>query len=164
MIPKYGLFLGAFWALSFVFTVQGLSVPGLGILGDVVGIMSIFAAGNMLRRIQEQWEPEPVALGYASRLRLSLRLNMCATMVCTFIQTLYMKFVDGGQIMETITQLYSDPQYQESLQTMMPGVTLQQITQMIQSISISQLIIQFLLINIVIGVILAPLSAIYGKK
>ena len=158
MIQKIGLYTGLAWAGSFVFTMLSLTQPGWGLAGNLLGVSTIWVAGLQLRNAQEQ----PWSLH--QRWRKSLSVHALAVLVCTFVQLLYFRFIDGGTLIESIVQLYQTPEIADALRKTMPELDIEQTVSLLSSLTLSELMGQILMMNAFLAILLSIPTTIVATR
>ena len=128
-------------------TAYSLGKPGMGLAGEIIGLMSIWVAGMQLRTHNLQ--------GIRQRWHRSLMVQLLAAVLCTFVQYIYFRYMDGGTFVQTIFDFYSNPENKAVIEQQYPGVNVQEVLKALCTIELSQLIMSFLIMNSLIAVLLS---------
>ncbi len=164
MIYKVGFYTGLCWSGSFLLAMLSLTQPVFGLTGNLLGIASIFVAGWQLRAMQMTEGTDAQPWGVHRRWRMSLQAQMLAGVLCLFVQYIYFRYVDNGRFLTSITDMYSNPQFGEMMQQMMPGSNPQDVLDAFSGITINALALNFLVINSLFAIILSIPTAIVARK
>ncbi len=119
----------------------------MGLAGEIIGLMSIWVAGMQLRTHNLQ--------GIRQRWHRSLMVQLLAAVLCTFVQYIYFRYMDGGTFVQTIFDFYSNPENKTVIEQQYPGVNVQEVLKALCTIELSQLIMSFLIMNSLIAVLLS---------
>lgn len=119
----------------------------MGLAGEIIGLMSIWVAGMQLRTHNLQ--------GIRLRWHRSLMVQLLAAVLCTFVQYIYFRYMDGGTFVQTIFDFYSNPENKAVIEQQYPGVNVQEVLKALCTIELSQLIMSFLIMNSLIAVLLS---------
>ncbi len=119
----------------------------MGLAGEIIGLMSIWVAGMQLRTHNLQ--------GIRQRWHRSLMVQLLAAVLCTFVQYIYFRYMDGGTFVQTIFDFYSNPENKAVIEQQYPGVNVQEVLKALCTIELSQLIMSFLIMNSLIAVLLS---------
>lgn len=157
MIQKIGLYTGLVWSGSFIFTMLSLTQPGWGFAGNLLGIATIWVAGIQLRNIQDT----PWSLH--QRWRKSLSVHALAALLCTFVQLIYLRFIDGGTMVDSIVRLYQTPDIADAIKKSMPDFDIEQTIGLLNNITLSELMGQMLMMNAFFAILLSIPTAVVAK-
>lgn len=154
-----GLRVGLVWIVSFCIVV--FTFPSfLSEVGLLTGLMALPIAGLSLRRLKSMVED-------ITTWRLawvSWYTYMCAVLLLTAAQYVYFAFLDKGRLLRNMTELYSSPETTEALQqagaTDMLNVIQESLEQM-GEMTTKDMMMGFLLMNMMMGVAFALLSMLF---
>lgn len=164
---QYGAIIGMMWIVSFAFYIIGLTRPLLGNIALLVGIMSVVAAGFLIRKFRNEVSP----LRFAQSWWMGILTYMYAALLMAVAQFIYFRYIDQGLLVDTYTAVMQQPEAIAMMQSMMPGEdvaqTTAEVTELLQSITPIQFTFEFLIYNLILGFILAIPTAwigLGGKK
>lgn len=161
---QYGAIVGLCWIVSFLCYMGGLRTPFLGDIGMIMGISSIFVAGNIIRYYHNMRQN----LNFRQAWWMALILYFCATILTALAQFIYFRYMDHGMLAQTYEQILTAPEYQNLLQNVLPqGADKEMIDSLISlfySITPIQMTFQLLIYNIFLGLILSLPTAFLGHR
>lgn len=165
---QYGTIVGLMWIVSFSFFIIGLSQPLISNLSLLFGLLSIFAAISLVRKFIREVTP----LNFWQSWRMSTFIYMYAALLMAAAQFIYFRFIDNGFLINTYMETIQKPEAITMMQNMMPGEDIKAITEqaidLLRNITPIQLTFEFLIYNLLLGIILsiptAGFSAAIGKK
>lgn len=161
---QYGAIVGLCWIFSFLSYMGGLTTPFLADIGLVLGIASVFVAGNIIRFYHNARQ----ALTFGRAWWMAITLYLCATLLTAAVQYVYFKYMDHGTLAQTYEQLLTAPEYQELLQQMMPQATegnmIQDMIDLLYSITPIQMTFQLMVYNLFLSLILSLPTALLGRR
>lgn len=146
-MSRIGFYTGVCWSISFLITAYSIGKPGLGLAGEIVGLLSIWVAGIQLRAHEIQ--------GIRRRWHRSLAVQLLAAVLCTFVQYIFFRYMDGGAFVQTILDFYGNPENKALIEHQYPGVNVQEVLDSFRNIELSQLIMSFLIMNSLIAILLS---------
>ncbi|MBO7347838.1 MAG: DUF4199 domain-containing protein [Bacteroidaceae bacterium] len=146
-MSRIGFFTGICWSISFLITAYSLGKPGMGLAGEIIGLMSIWVAGIQLRTQNIR--------GTRRRWHRSLAVQLLAAVLCTFVQYIFFRYMDGGTFVQTILDFYGNPENKAVIEQQYPGVNVQEVLSAFSTIELSQLIMSFLIMNSLIAILLS---------
>ena len=85
---QYGAIIGMMWIVSFAFYIIGLTRPLLGNIALLVGIMSVVAAGFLIRKFRNEVSP----LRFAQSWWMGILTYMYAALLMAVAQFIYFQF------------------------------------------------------------------------
>lgn len=109
--------------------------------------MSIWVAGIQLRTQNIR--------GTRRRWHRSLTVQLLAAVLCTFVQYIFFRYMDGGTFVQTILDFYGNPEDKAVIEQQYPGVNVQEVLSAFSTIELSQLIMSFLIMNSLIAILLS---------
>ena len=146
-MSKTGFYTGICWSISFLITAYSLGKPGMGLAGEIIGLMSIWVAGIQLRAQDIQ--------GIRRRWHRSLAVQLLAAVLCTFVQYIFFRYMDGGTFVQSIFDFYGNPENKALIEHQYPSVNVQEVLNSFRTIELSQLILSFLIMNSFIAILLS---------
>lgn len=164
---QYGAIIGLMWIVSFAFYIVGLTRPLLGNIALLVGILSVVAAGFLIRKFRHEVSP----LRFAQSWWMGILIYMYAALLMAVAQFVYFRYIDNGLMVSTYSTVMQQPEAIAMMQSMLPGEDVSQTTteivELLQSITPIQFTFEFLIYNLILGFILAIPTAwigLSGKK
>ena len=164
MISRIGFFTGLCWSASFVLAMLSLTQPSWGFAGNLLGVLSIWVAGVQLRAMQMSIPKEESHWGVRQRWHKSLQVQLLAALFCTFVQYVYFRYVDNGRMLTALTEVYTNPQYTDLLKQSMPEFKPQDILDVFSQITLTDLTINFLLVNSFLAIVLSLPTAFVARS
>ena len=163
MISKIGFFTGLCWSASFILAMLSLTNPSWGFAGNFLGVLSIWVAGVQLRAAQMLLSADNQLWGVRQRWHKSLQVQLLAGLLCTFVQYVYFRFFDNGRMLTVLTEVYTSPEYTELIKEAVPDFTPQQALEMLSQISLTELALNFLIINAFLAIVLSIPTAFVAR-
>lgn len=163
MISKIGFFTGLCWSASFILAMLSLTNPSWGFAGNFLGVLSIWVAGVQLRAAQMPLATDNQLWGVRQRWHKSLQVQLLAGLLCTFMQYVYFRFFDNGRMLTVLTEVYTSPEYTELIKEAVPDFTPQQVLEMLSQISLTELALNFLIINAFLAIVLSIPTAFVAR-
>lgn len=142
------LVVGGMWSVTFLLHMYGMRVPLLGLLGNLLGLFSIWTLYTNLLTYKMLFGNVPLRRMTA----LGVLICVMGCMLTALVQYCYFMFLDGGLFMSGIMTIMEQPEYDEALKGMMPaGMGKEQLLKMIQEITVGELTLQMLVMNLVLS-------------
>ncbi len=153
---NYGLLVGLCWSASFICTILGPEHPFVGNLGLLIGLVSIYYAGRLIRG----YNLESGNRSWFRTLWMSCLTYLFATMLVAVVQLVYFRYFDGGRLMMQMEQVMQMPQYKQ----LFSGVDEKAMQEALATLnSPTQLTVRFFSMNILLGLVLSiPTMLIAG--
>lgn len=151
--------LAFWWILSFVCQMQAVVLPLLGFLAYGLGLFSICALARnvaLFRALEN-------ATSWLRLLCLSVLTCMLCSLITTFAQHLYFRFLDGGAFLSSVMQAMEQPEFVNSWQEMQSGVTLEELKGQLSAITLGDLTMAFLWLNVLLSLFIAPFATMLSK-
>ena len=157
---NFGLWVGILCSLSFLFAVYARGGLLLAQLGNLLGIFAIILAGMFLRKYRELISP----LTFGQACRISFLTYFFASLITAVVQFIYFRYLDHGQVAEQMTNLLESPEYQQMLQRLSGQSDVKDIMESATSLLYNpiQMTIQLTWMNLILSIILTPLTALIG--
>ena len=161
---KYGAIVGLCWIISFLSFVNGLSTPFLADIGLVLGIASVFVAGNIIRFYHNARQE----LTFRRAWQMALTLFLCAAVLTAAAQYVYFQYMDHGTMAQAYEQILTAPEYQAHVQQILPQQgskdMIQEMIDLLYTITPIQMTIQLFIYNLFLGLLLSLPTALLGKR
>ncbi len=152
---QYGAAVGLIWIASFAFYVIGLTRPLVGNLALLTGLLSIVAAGLLLRRFRQEVCP----LRFWQTWWMGALTFMYASVLMAVAQFVYFRYIDHGQMADAYAAILQQPEAIAMMQGMMPGEDVGQaateVIGLLRTISPIRLTFEFLIYDLALGLVLA---------
>lgn len=150
------LFVGGLWSATFLLHMYGLRLPILGLIGNLVGLVSVWTLyANLLNY--------KLLFGKVSLTRmitLALLICLMGCMLTGLVQYIYFALLDGGQFMQNIMTVMEQPEYDEALKEMIPvGMSKNDLQKMLQEITVGELTVQLLIMNLMMSI---PMGVVFA--
>lgn len=162
-ISKIGFFTGLCWSASFLIAMYSLTNPAWGFAGNLIGMLSIWVAGVQLRAFQMLLPADAQPWNMSTRWQKSIMVQLLAAVLCTFVQYIYFRFVDGGRLLTIMTETYNNPAFIESMKEIMPEYKPEMVLDMLSQISLTSLTMNFLIINVLLALLLSVPTAFVAR-
>lgn len=112
----YGLIVGVTWLLAFYFSIYGISVPGLGLLGDICVVAAPVTAFFLAKSYRDKVLSGGITFGNALYFFFSLYVYACIILAAG--QFIYFTYLDQGFLYNTYKDILAQPAYQQMLRSM----------------------------------------------
>lgn len=155
------------WSLSFLATMYGTGIPLLSAVSSLLPLLSIW----MLRRRLSDYRNTYRPVSWMHTMMLSLVACLLAGLLTDAVQYAYFVFLDNGRLLSNVATVMQSDDYQRAVQQMMPDVSIDQMQQVIQSMTIRDIMVEVVVFNILaalptslIATILATIRQPQGKR
>ncbi len=153
---NYGLLVGLCWSASFVCAMWGQRHPFVGNLGLLIGLLSIYYAGRLIRGYNRE-------SGNSAWLRtwwMSFLTYIFATLLTAVVQYIYFRFIDNGMLLQQTEEVMHLPQYEQLFE----GFDEKAVQQALSTFtSPTQLTFRFFSLNILLGLVLSIPTMLIGN-
>lgn len=112
----YGLVVGVIWLCAFYCSIYGISVAGLGLLGDVCVVSGPVAAFYQAKKYRNNVLEGCITFGNALYFLFSVYIY--AVILLAAGQFIYFTYLDQDFLYNTYKDLLSQPVYQQMLRSM----------------------------------------------
>ena len=148
------LYIGALWSGSFLFTVYGIPL-----VGDLLGLFSLLAMYNTVRNYRALVEDIP----FLKCWRLTSTISLYGVLVTGLVQYVYFQYLDNGRLLGNLVSMLEMPELQEYFSQVMPGITLDELTGLFESVTVGSMTAQLFLMNLCLSMLVALPVAVLGK-
>lgn len=160
----HGLLVGVIWLCAFFFSIYGVSVPGLGLLGDVCVVAAPIAGFFKAKKYRNTVLQGEMTFGNA--LYYLFSVFMYATILLAAGQFIYFMYLDQGFLYNTYKDILAQPAYQQMLSSMADK---QQVSQALEQFREATyrpitLVFGFMGFHLVISFILSFFCALFLKR
>ena len=153
-----GIRLGLMWLASFGCTMYAMDIPFLGTAGNFIGLFSILACTRMIR----SYRTLVYNLNWLQSLWFALTCFLNAALITTLGQYIYFAFLDQGHFINTISTMFQDPLYAETMKQNFPELDIKTLLDALASMSTRTIIVQLLFMNTMATGFCALLSSLFG--
>lgn len=159
----YGLYMGIFWAVKFVFFPLGFSYPVFSFIFLLLTIMVPFVGAWFVKKIRDGVLDG--RLGFWQAFLLSTNIYMYASLIAAIVHFIYFRFIDNGFILNSY--LESVNQMQELLGNGEAAANIEMLkanVELMGTLSPIQIVFSLLSNNVVFGLFISLLAAVFLKR
>ncbi|HIS11071.1 MAG TPA: DUF4199 domain-containing protein [Candidatus Avibacteroides excrementipullorum] len=159
----YGLYMGIFWAVKFVFFPLGFSYPVFSFIFLLLTIMVPFVGAWFVKKIRDGVLDG--RLGFWQAFLLSTNIYMYASLIAAIVHFIYFRFIDNGFILNSY--LESVNQMQELLGSGEAAANIEMLkanVELMGTLSPIQIVFSLLSNNVVFGLFISLLAAVFLKR
>lgn len=159
----YGLYMGIFWAVKFVFFPLGFSYPVFSFIFLLLTIMVPFVGAWFVKKIRDGVLDG--RLGFWQAFLLSTNIYMYASLIAAIVHFIYFRFIDNGFILNSY--LESVNQMQELLGSGEAAANIEMPkanVELMGTLSPIQIVFSLLSNNVVFGLFISLLAAVFLKR
>lgn len=159
----YGLYMGIFWAVKFVFFPLGFSYPVFSFIFLLLTIMVPFVGAWFVKKIRDGVLDGRLGLWQA--FLLSTNIYMYASLIAAIVHFIYFRFIDNGFILNSY--LESVNQMQELLGSGEAAANIEMLkanVELMGTLSPIQIVFSLLSNNVVFGLFISLLAAVFLKR
>lgn len=159
----YGLYMGIFWAVKFVFFPLGFSYPVFSFIFLLLTIMVPFVGAWFVKKIRDGVLDG--RLGFLQAFLLSTNIYMYASLIAAIVHFIYFRFIDNGFILNSY--LESVNQMQELLGSGEAAANIEMLkanVELMGTLSPIQIVFSLLSNNVVFGLFISLLAAVFLKR
>lgn len=156
---KCGVLLAGMWFASFLCTVYSLDYPMLGYVSNTLVILSLYVLYLTIVRYRAYVAP----LRFLSCGKMAVTTCMCAVLLTTMAQYLYLRFLDGGHLATTLTRLLQDEQFRQALKQAAPAADPDEVINSLGSIKLSDVTLGLMSFNMMILFSMSLTATIFGS-
>lgn len=156
---QYGIHMSIYWVISFICTMNAMEYPLLSFVGQITAFLSLFIG----IRIVSEYSSKIQKLGFLNKVWLSWSTCAFATIITTLAQYIYMRFIDKGRFINSITEIFNDPAYKEIIEQQMQGLGTEKALEILSATTYTQLALQFLFLNLCIAMLFTLLMSLFAK-
>lgn len=156
----YGLYMGIFWAVKFVFFPLGFKYSLCSLLFIALTVAVPFVGARMVRRFRDTVLGGRI--GFLPAFLFTANIYMYATLTVAVVHFIYFRFIDNGFLLESylgnIEMLEKAVGSQPAIDSLKASVDA------IGSLSAIQMVFSLLSQNIMAGLVLALPTALFLKR
>lgn len=159
----YGLYMGIFWAVKFVFFPLGFSYPVFSFIFLLLTIMVPFVGAWFVKKIRDGVLDG--RLGFWQAFLLSTNIYMYASLIAAIVHFIYFRFIDNGFILNSYLESVS--QMQELLGSGEAAANIEMLkanVELMGTLSPIQIVFSLLSNNVVFGLFISLLAAVFLKR
>ena len=139
--------LGVTWGASFLCTMYGVERPILSMLSTALPIVSLFLLYRMLTGYRRMFP----TVSWLHVMRISLVSCLLAGLLTDAVQYFYFIALDNGRMLSHLAEAMQSEEYREAWKQLMPQVSLEELQQMVQSITIRNMVLQLAMFNVMLA-------------
>lgn len=151
--------LGLMWTASFLCTMYGTEHPMLSILSTALGFISIYMLYKQLTNYRRLYPSNWLRI-----LRLSLVTCLLAGLLTDAAQYAYFMLLDNGRLLSMLSNTMQSEEYRQAWQQIMPETSMEEMLNMIQSMSVSDIMTQIVIYNALLALPISLIEAIATPK
>lgn len=158
-----GALLALFWLSSFIFYIQGLSNPIMGIISVILAVSSPFYAATRLRIFRDNIRDGIIS--FRRSAAYYALMFFYASALFAIAQYIYFEFLDNGYLVNTYARMLNSEEVQILMKTY--NITQQQINENLEVLRQTNAItfaLNFMTINIMTGIILCFPAGLITKR
>lgn len=158
-----GLIIGAVWVASFCCYVYGLKSPTVGMIGNVLALLSPIMAYKRVRAFRDNVRDG--VLSFLRAVNYYILIFAYAAVLFAFVQYVYFAFIDGGYLYHAYLSIIMKPEYEALIKAY--GMTLAQMRDMMDQISQVPAItiaLDILVFNVGVGIFLSVPAALMAYR
>ena len=158
LAARSGLYVGVLWTGSFLCSIFSLDHLVLGYVGNLLALFSLFTLVAILRNHGRRTP------GFTFLRRWWVAWNTCmyASLLTTFCQYLYFRFLDGGRMMQSLAAMLEKPEYQEVLQAVSPGIDPSETISALSTMTVGSMVASLLTFNLLASLLASVVAAIFS--
>ena len=148
--------LGLTWSASFLCTMYGTDHPLLSMLGTVLGVGSIF----MLRRQLRNYRKLYPSASWLHTFRTAFVTCLLAGLLTDAVQYAYFLLLDNGRLLTQLGNALQSEEYREAWKQLMPETNLDEMKQIMQTMTVRDIMLQLVFYNIILALPVSLLASI----
>jgi len=156
----FGLWIGLMWTVSFACSIYSFDHMLLGHIGNIIGILSFFA---LVRQVKN-YRHVITDMNLLQCCWMCFTICIYAALITTGLQALYFYFLDDGHLVNSLTRMFALEDYRVLFEQSFPNFKPEDIIELIQGMSISDIIMQMMTINLTISMLFAILGGIFSHR
>lgn len=126
-----GLIIGTVWVASFCCYVYGLTSPAVGMIGNILALLSPIMAYSRVRRFRDFVRDG--VLSFWRAVNYYVLIFAYAAILFAFVQYIYFAFIDGGYLYHSYLSMFMRPEYEALIKAY--GLTMAQTREMMDELS-----------------------------
>ena len=148
--------IGLMWSASFLCTMYGTNHPLLSMLSTVLAIISIYTLYKQLTNYRRLYP----SVSWLHILRLSFVTCLLAGLLTDAVQYAYFLWLDGGRLHSLLGTAMQSEEYRELWQKMMPEANWNEVQNMVQSMTVKDIVLQLAFYNILLALPVSLFAAL----
>lgn len=151
-----GVYLAILWAVSFAFTVLSQVSSVVGALGSLLLLATPFFVAYRLKVFREEGLEGSISFGRA--LLYCIRVFFDGALIFAILQWLYMRFVDGGRLLQLYRSMFNTTEMQPLLKAY--GISKQEMDQTLQQMFDPTFLASYsFVVGLVVGIVMSLVIA-----
>lgn len=155
-----GFYMSVLWIASFVSLMNALSYPPLGLLNELIILLTPFFAFYRLRKFRNEGLGGVISFRRALAYLAKLFLN--ASLIFGLAQWAYLKFIGGSQLYSLIAPVVKMPEYEQLIRQM--GMTSDEYLQQLSNVPPLSFAISCFVVNIFVCAAMSIILAALGNR
>ena len=152
--------IGFTWSASFFCTMYGTDHPFISLLSTVLGLYSIYMLYRQLTNYRRLYP----ATSWLYILRLSFATCLMAGLLTDAAQYAYFLLLDNGRLLSQLGDALQREEYRQAWIQIMPEADMDEVQRLIQSMTVQDIMLQFVLYNALLALPVSLLAALPVKK
>jgi len=132
----------------------------LGHIGNIIGILSFFALVHQVKNYRHNITD----MNLLQCCWMCFTICIYAGLITTGLQALYFYFLDDGHLVNSLTRMFALEDYRLLIEQTLPDLKPEDIIELIQGMSISDIIMQMMTINLTISMLFAVFGGIFAHR
>lgn len=157
---RCALSVGGMWITACICNINVFHFPILKFAGDTLFLLSVYMIYIMVVRYRAFVTP----LKFSESFRMAWRICLFAGLLNILALYLYLRFLDGGNLIESMTEIMSSEQYIELVKKHMPEMEVKQMIALIQNISLREMTLNLWICNILLSLPISLLTGFFASK
>lgn len=158
---KYGTYLGAFWALTYILLFRSFNSPALSLLASAMFISSPFVAGKLTIRFRKNECGN--YMKYPQAWTFLFCMYLCATLLSTLTNYIYLNYIDGGATLAEMTRILTEASSTQEIEVSAKE-QLEAMTKFISGLTAGDMTWSLLHNNIFSSLVMPPIIAFFVRK
>ena len=148
--------IGFMWSASFLCTMYGTSSPFLSMLSTVLALTSIYMLYKQLTNYRRFYP----SASWLHTLRLSFLTCLLAGLLTDVAQYAYFLYLDNGRLLSGLNSAMQTEEYRQAWQQIMPEANMDEVMQMMQDMSVRDIVMQLAFYNALLALPVSLLAAL----
>ena len=148
--------IGLMWSASFLCTMYGAERPMLSMLGTILGVSSVFVLRRQLRNYRKLYP----SVSWLHTFRTAFVTCLLAGLLTDAVQYLYFLLLDNGRLLTQLGNTLQSEEYREVWKQLMPGTNLDEMKQIMQTMTVRDIMLQLVFYNIILALPVSLLASI----
>ncbi len=156
----FGLWIGLMWIASFICSMYSFDHMMLGHLGNIIAIFSFFVLVRQVKNYRYQISD----MSLLQCIWMCFTICIFAGLITTGVQALYFHFLDNGHLVDSLARMFSQEDYRALFEQYFASQQPEDIIQLIQGMTITEIIVQMMSINFMISMLFAIFGGMLAHR